>query len=108
MPKRESGGRKTVTLLSGWTSGAPVSAVVLGLGAGALLAAGLSLSYLVLPIVHHLFATPAGYRYITATSDFLAPNLGVQTMAPIMAAAMALGFARARQTIQLSLRPAIR
>jgi hypothetical protein len=77
-------------------------------GAGALLLAGLSLSYLFLPVVHHLLATPPGYRYITTASNFFAPNLAVQTMALVVAAAMALGFVRVRQSIQLSRRPAIR
>jgi hypothetical protein len=41
-------------------------------GAGALFASGLCLSYLLIPLAHHLFATPPGYRYITASSNFFA------------------------------------
>ena len=55
-----------------------------------LMAAGLSLSYLLLPLVHHLLATPPAYRYISAASNFFAFDLGVQIVALLVAAALAV------------------
>jgi len=46
--------------------------------ASALFVAGLCLSYLLMPLVHHLFFTPPQYRYISTSSNFFAFNLGVQ------------------------------
>ncbi len=63
----------------------------------ALLAAGFGWSYLLLPLAHYLFATPPGYRYITAASNFFAFDPGVQTLAFVVAAAMSLIFSRLRQ-----------
>jgi hypothetical protein len=60
-------------------------------GPGALLAAGLSLNYLVLPLSHHLFATPPGYRYITTASNFFAVNPGLQLFIFLGAIALATG-----------------
>jgi hypothetical protein len=42
--------------------------------------AGLSESYLLLPLAHHLLATPLAYRYISTASNFFAFNLGLQIL----------------------------
>lgn len=59
--------------------------------AGALLAAGLGLSYVLMPLVHHLLGTPPAYRYITTASNFFAFNWGVQAAALAAAGLMAVG-----------------
>lgn len=43
-------------------------------GAASILLAGLTISYLLLPLAHHLLATPPGYRYITTASNFIPDN----------------------------------
>lgn len=69
-------------------------------GAGALLAMGLSLSYLWMPLVHHLLATPPECRYISAASNFFAFNLEVQLVVFFVAAALAVGITRFRKYVQ--------
>jgi hypothetical protein len=64
--------------------------------AGALLAAGLCLSYLLMPLVHHLFATPPGYRYISTASNFFAFNPLLQIAAFAVAAGTAVAVTRLR------------
>lgn len=66
-------------------------------GAGAVLAAGLGLSDVVMPLVHHLLGTPAEYRYITAASNFFAFNPGLQALAVLIAAGLAAGAVWARR-----------
>lgn len=68
-------------------------------GAGALFVAGLCLSYLLMPLVHHLLATPPQYRYISAASNFFAFNLWVQLVVFFVAAILALGVARLRRRL---------
>lgn len=63
-------------------------------GAGAVFVAGLCLSYLLMPLVHHLLFTPSAYRYISTASNFFAFNVGVQLMAFSVAAMLAIGIAR--------------
>ena len=64
--------------------------------AGALLAAGLCLSYLLMPLVHHLFATPPGYRYISTASNFFAFNPVLQLAVVAVAAGTAVAVTRLR------------
>jgi len=64
--------------------------------AGALLAAGLCLSYLLLPLVHHLFATPPGWRYISTASNFFAFNPVLQLAVFAAAAGTAVAVTRLR------------
>ena len=75
--------------LGGTLAGAVWLGIVTGLrvwrckppsGAGALFVAGLCLSYLVMPLVHHLLFTPPGYRYISTSSNFFAFDGKVQLM----------------------------
>lgn len=68
-----------------------------GPGAGALLLAGLGISYLCLPLVHYLIATPPGFRYITAASNFFALEPAVQALALAVAGAQAWGAAALRR-----------
>ena len=64
--------------------------------AGALLAAGLCLSYLLMPLVHHLFATPPGWRYISTASNFFAFNPVLQLAVVAVAAGTAVAVTRLR------------
>jgi hypothetical protein len=66
-------------------------------GAGAILVLGLCLSYLLMPLLHHLLLTPPGYRYVTASSNFLAFSVGVQLLVLSLAAILALGVTLLRQ-----------
>ena len=67
------------------------------LGALPMMAAGFGWSYLALPLAHYVFATPPGFRYITAASNFFAFDPGVQALAFAVAAATSLAFSRLRQ-----------
>ena len=61
--------------------------------------AGLGLSYLLLPVVHHLLATPPAYRYISTASNFFAFNNGLQILVFLVAAGLAVGVTRLRRRI---------
>lgn len=69
-------------------------------GAGALLLVGLALSYLLVPLFHHLFATPPGYRYITTASNFFAWNPLLQLAAFCVVALMAAGITWGRRRLK--------
>ena len=66
-------------------------------GAGVLLLAGLGQSYVLMPLVHHLLATPPAYRYISTASNFFAFDIGVQILAVIVATLMAVGVTNGRR-----------
>ena len=68
--------------------------------AGTLLAAGLCWSYLLLPLAHHLLATPPGYRYITTASNFFAFNMGIQLLAWFVTVALAIGVTHWRRRLR--------
>lgn len=53
--------------------------------------AGLSWSYLLLPLAHHLLFTPQAYRYISSASNFFAGNLVLQMITVIVTALICLG-----------------
>ncbi len=42
--------------------------------------AGLCWSYLVLPLVHHIFSTPSNFKYITTSYNFFAYDPGIQSV----------------------------
>lgn len=63
---------------------------------GALLLAGFGLSYVLMPLVHYLLATPPAYRYISTASNFFAFNLWVQILAFIVAGCLAVGVTKMR------------
>jgi hypothetical protein len=65
-------------------------------GAGRLYLAGLGLSYVLMPLVHHLLATPSNYRYISTASNFFAFNGGLQVIVMLVALGLAVGVARGR------------
>jgi hypothetical protein len=65
--------------------------------AGALLAAGLCISYLLMPLVHHLLATPPGWRYISTASNFFAFSPLLQLVVFAVAAGLAIGITRLRK-----------
>ncbi len=67
--------------------------------AAAIFISGLCWSYLLLPLTHHLFSTPAPYKYITASANFFASNFGVQLLALILAAGLAWGASRFTQHV---------
>lgn len=74
-------------------------------GASILFAAGLGLSYVLMPLVHHLFFTPRGYRYITTASNFFAFNGVLQLVVLLVAAILATGVTRVRQRLLSSTPP---
>jgi len=78
-----------VTLLRRWRHKESPTAVELYI-------AGLCLSYLLMPVVHHLFATPPGYRYISTSSNFFAFSISVQLAVFVVAALLAVGITRLR------------
>ncbi len=55
-----------------------------------ILAAAWSLTYLLLPLVHHLVATPPTYRYISAASNFFAFDPLLQLLTFCVAVGLAL------------------
>lgn len=59
--------------------------------------AGLAISYLGMPLAHHLLATPAEYRYISTASNFFAWSLPIQLAALAVAGALAGGATAARR-----------
>jgi len=61
--------------------------------------AGICLSYLLMPLVHHLLFTPLEYRYISASSNFFAHSIGVQLMVLLVGAILAVGVTRLRREI---------
>lgn len=69
-------------------------------GAMAVLAAGLGVSYVLMPVAHHVFATPPGYTYISTASNFFAFTPGVQLVALCAAALLAIGVTYLRQRWQ--------
>jgi len=71
--------------------------------AGVVLAAGLALSYLLLPVVHHWLATPPDWRYISTSSNFFAVSPFVQAAAVLAAAAMAFGATRLRRALGIGI-----
>jgi hypothetical protein len=71
-----------------------------GLTIGQLLWAGCAWSYLLLPLVHHILATPPEFRYISTASNFFAFSPVIQLLSWAMAAALALGSAQLQQKLQ--------
>ena len=69
-------------------------------GAMVLFAAGLCQCYLVMPLVHHLVATPPGYRYISTAANFFAFNPGLQLAIFFVAGILAIGAVRLRQGLE--------
>jgi hypothetical protein len=63
----------------------------------AILASGLSITYLLLPLLHYVIATPVDHRYISAASNFFATNPGVQVLTFALAAGLAGGFSLMRK-----------
>jgi hypothetical protein len=57
-------------------------------------AAGLGLSYLLLPLVHHLLLVPPAFRYISTSDNFFALNGSTQLASFLVAAVLAIGFTR--------------
>ena len=66
-------------------------------GAGALLVAGLCLSYLLMPLMHYLTTS---WHYISASTNFFAFSLPVQLGVIVVAAALAIGITRVRRYVQ--------
>jgi hypothetical protein len=69
-----------------------------------LLLAGLSLAYLVLPLVHYLTASP-GLHYITAATNFFTESWAVQLAIGVLATLLAYGVTTLRRRAGLSQRP---
>jgi hypothetical protein len=79
-----------VTGLRAWQHKSPPEA-------GTLFVAGLCLSYLLMPLVHHLIFTPWRYRYISTASNFFPRSISVQLMSFLVAAVLAIGITRLRR-----------
>jgi hypothetical protein len=73
-------------------------------GAGALLATGLCLSYLLLPLAHYLLGKPL-YRYISAASNFFAFHIGLQLLVVGVGAGLAIGVSPLRRRLPPRLAP---
>jgi len=71
-----------------------------------ILIAGLSLSYVVLPLVHYLFFVPPRYRYISTGANFFALDLRIQLFSIGLATLSAMGAARLQRSLQRFLTPA--
>jgi len=91
------------TAVGGTLAGAGWLAVIAAVGtwrgrtpsaAGTIFAAGLCTSYLLMPVVHHVLATPPGYRYISTSANFFADHVGLQALALLVAALLAVGVPR--------------
>lgn len=65
--------------------------------ASTLLVAGVCLSYLLMPLAHHLLFTPARCRYISAASNFFPRSIGVQLIIFFVAAVLAIGVTQLRR-----------
>ena len=71
-----------------------------GLTMGQLLWAGCAWSYLLLPLAHHILATPPEFRYISTASNFFAFTPLVQLLSWTMTAALAFGSTQLQQKLQ--------
>ena len=63
------------------------------IGARAVLVAGLGISYLLMPLIHHLVFAPSQYRYISSAANFFALGVWLQLPCLAVAALQAFGFA---------------
>ncbi len=81
-----------MSALRRWRRSATPSAVSLFVG-------GLGLSYVLMPLVHYLLATPAAYRYISTASNFFAFDGRIQLLALGVAAGLAVGTTRMRRRL---------
>lgn len=68
--------------------------------AGSLFLAGVGISYVLLPLVHHLLATPPGFRYISTASNFFAFSVGLQFFALLIAGLMAVAATGGRRRLE--------
>lgn len=75
--------------------------------ASALFVSGLCLSYLLMPLAHHIFLTPTSYRYISASSNFFPHSVGVQLLVFFVAAMPAIGITRLRRALNRYQKPHI-
>lgn len=82
-----------MTGLRAWRGKSPPSA-------WAIFIAGLCLSYLLLPLIHYLLATPR-YHYITASSNLFASSVSLQLGTFTIAAILAFGITRWRSRIRI-------
>jgi hypothetical protein len=73
-----------LSIVRAWRHKSPPSA-------GAILCAGLCWSYLVLPLAHYIFATPANIKYITTSSNFFAYAPEIQMATWVVAGILAIG-----------------
>lgn len=65
--------------------------------AAALFLAGVAWSYVLLPLVHYVLATPPRYRYISAAGNFFAFDPRLQVLVTAIAAGLALGVTAIRR-----------
>ena len=68
--------------------------------ASALLLTGVGLSYVIMPLVHHLLATPPAHRYISTASNFFAFNLNMQLLVILVASGLAIAVTNGRSWLR--------
>ena len=68
-------------------------------GTAQILIAGLCWSYLVLPLAHHIFATPPDFKYITTSYNFFAYDFTLQVLSFGVAGVLALGATQLRRPL---------
>jgi hypothetical protein len=68
--------------------------------ASSILVAGLSFSYLLMPVVHYVLATPSGYKYISTASNFFALSIWIQLLALMVTAVLAVGITLVRRKLR--------
>ncbi|MCP4538355.1 MAG: hypothetical protein GY832_14560 [Chloroflexi bacterium] len=69
--------------------------------AGTLFVAGLCQSYLLMPLVHHIFSTPPGYPYISTASNFFAFTVGLQLLVFVVVAVLSIAVTRWRRSFKI-------
>lgn len=67
--------------------------------ASELLLGGLGLSYVLMPLMHYLVATPAAYRYITTASNFFAFDWRFQLLVLLVATGLAVAVTSVRRRL---------
>jgi hypothetical protein len=73
------------------------------LKADVILVSGLCLSYLLLPLIHHLLFVPPDYRYISTASNFFAFHFGIQLLTFLLALLLALAITHWRRVTKARL-----
>lgn len=68
--------------------------------AHAVMSSGICINYLLLPLVHYLFATPPAYRYLSNSANFFATAPALQLLILLITAGVAIGVTYLRRSNQ--------